>query len=88
MTDATIQLRATVAHAPNAVRLDGFPLLAYAPKQWGEGVRTENNGTPVGSIAEDVAAGLSFAESAEKHGVTEAHARQAYAWAVIHGPEL
>lgn len=42
---------ATVLHKPGAVRLDGFPRLCYAPGQWGPGVRTEDNGTPVADIA-------------------------------------
>jgi hypothetical protein len=36
---------------PNAIKLDAYPLLVFAPEQYGKGIRTEDNGTPVSDIA-------------------------------------
>jgi hypothetical protein len=37
---------------PGSVRLDDYPLLTFAPEQYGKGIRTEDNGTTVAAIAE------------------------------------
>jgi hypothetical protein len=70
----------TVTHA-DGPRLDGFPLLAYAPDYWGPGVRTEDNGSPVAEIA--AAHTGDFATTAKRFKTTERHVRQAIAYAMI-----
>lgn len=77
---------ATVLHKPGAVRLDDYPLLVFAPIQWGQGVRTENNGTPVADIAVAFAeVGGTYAAMAERFGVTEDHVHQALKYALATG---
>lgn len=76
-----IQANFAVAHKPGAPRLDGFPLLAHAPAQWGPGVRTEDNGTPVAHIV--AAHAGDFAATAARFGTTEQHVRQAIAYSLI-----
>lgn len=64
---------ASVAHKPGAVRLDGYPLLTYAPKQWGEGVRTEDKGIPVLAVVSKFAELGSIDAAAEALGTTIDH---------------
>jgi hypothetical protein len=74
---------ATVLHRPVAVKLKGFPLLVYAPTQYGEGVRTEDNGTPVEAIVA-IAAESAVADPdalAGLFGTTRAHIKQALHYA-------
>jgi hypothetical protein len=82
MTDGTL-IHAQVTHKPGALRLDGFPLLVHSPAQWGPGVRTEDNGTPVESIA--AAHAGDFAATATKFGTSEKHVRQAVAYTIAMG---
>ncbi len=85
--DGTL-IHASVEHRPGAIRLDGFPLLTHAPEQWGEGVRTEDNGTPVDAIfaAYHRAPEIDQFESiAVRFGTTEAHVRQAVAYTIANG---
>lgn len=72
-------LQATVAHA-GGPRLDGFPLLACSPEQWGPGVRTEDRGIPVEEIA--AAHAGDFMATAARFGTTEGHVRQAVAYMI------
>ncbi len=76
------QFGLTVTHK-DGPRLDGFPLLAHSPAQWGEGVRTEDRGIPVAEIA--AAHAGDFAATAAKFGTTEAHVRQAVAYHITRG---
>lgn len=71
MNDTTKKVAlATVEHKPGALRLDLYPLLVYAPKQWGEGVRVASNGARATEIAETLAA-AGPAEAVARHfGVT------------------
>lgn len=71
-------------HKPGGVRLDGFPLLAYGPEQWGadKGVHTEDNGTPVHAIATQAATMPDYVELAKHFKTTAEHVRQAIAYAV------
>jgi uncharacterized protein (DUF433 family) len=72
---------AEVLHKPGAVKLDGFPLLAYAPAQHGPGVRTEDVGASVADIATEYAVNPSVGAVAAKYGTTEAHVVDALKYA-------
>jgi hypothetical protein len=80
-----IKLVATTTHPPGAVRLDGFPRLAHAPKQWGEGIRTDDNGTPIVDLIAAVLAGQTFKGAAARFNTTADHAREAFAYGLTHG---
>lgn len=72
-----------VTHRPGSIRLDGFPLLVHAPATWGEGVRTEDNGTSIGDIL--AASGLILPDCealARRFGTSARHVRQALAYAI------
>lgn len=59
--------------AGGTVNLSGYPGLAYAPKQHGEGIRLAHNGKPVEEVAADpelAAAADVFAAHAARHGVS------------------
>jgi hypothetical protein len=81
----TLAADATVLHKPGAVLLTGYPLLVYAPNQYGTGIRTENNGTPVADIAAEVAVNPDYNTVAAKFGVTVDHVAQAVDFAVKAG---
>ena len=72
---------ASVFHRPGAVRLDSFPLLSCSLKQWGEGVRTEDNGTSVAEIYRASVETPDFAELAKRFGTTAPHVIQAIQYA-------
>lgn len=72
---------ARVLHKPGAVRLDDYPLLVYAPDQYGPGICTEDNGTPVADICHALAETPDLDALAERLGTTPAHVRQAVAYA-------
>lgn len=72
---------AEVLHKPGAVRLDAYPLLAYAPTQHGAGVRTEDKGVAVADIATEYAVNPSVDAVAEKFGTTPAHVVDALKYA-------
>lgn len=80
-----MQINANVDHKPDAVRLDGFHLLTYAPEQWGPGVRTEDNGTPVDDIVAAAADEPDRAKVAEAFGTTPEHVKQALAYRMMTG---
>ena len=73
----TIAAVAEVTHKPGAVRLDGFPLLVYAPTQHGAGIRTEDHGIPVADIATKAAEVSDLAVLAAAFGTTVDHVSQA-----------
>ncbi len=77
-----LQFGLSVAHV-GGPRLDGFPLLAHSPEQWGEGVRTEDKGIPIDEIM--AAHAGDFAVTAAKFGTTEGHIRQAVAYHITQG---
>jgi hypothetical protein len=59
-----------------------YPLLVYAPMQWGDFVATEDCGASVRSIADDFSSGDGDVEAiAEAHGTTREHVVQALAFA-------
>jgi uncharacterized protein (DUF433 family) len=72
---------ANVLHKPGAVKLDGFPLLAFSPSQYGPGVRTEDRGVPVEAIATEYAANPDAEAVAAKFGTTAAHVADALKYA-------
>jgi hypothetical protein len=74
-----------VLHKPGAVKLDGYPLLTFAPLQHGAGIRTEDNGTPVSDIADAAAASPDLGTLAAKFGTSEAHVADALKYAVATG---
>lgn len=57
--------------------LSDYYFLTYAPKQWGDGVRTADSGTPVSAIADGLAEGYSAAELAGRYGTTVSAVRDA-----------
>lgn len=85
MKNVKISGTATCLHKPGVELLDGYPHLVFAPLQYGPGIRTENNGTPVADLVNDLALGLSYDAVAEKHGVTHAHIEDAVRYATKAG---
>jgi uncharacterized protein (DUF433 family) len=85
MKNVKISGTATCLHKPGVELLTGYPHLVFAPLQYGPGIRTENNGTPVAAIVDDVAAGLAYEAIAAKHGVTTAHIDDAVRYATKAG---
>jgi len=81
-----LKLGFAVTHKPGAVRLDAYPLLAYAPAQHGPGIRTEDKGIPVADIVAKVAELPSFDALAAHFGTTADHVAQALAYAVEVSP--
>ena len=84
----TVKVKGTVEvlHKPGAVKLDGFPGLCYAPGQWGPGIRTENNGTPVADIATAYSEMSGNTDAvAAKFGVTVDHVVDAVKYAMQAG---
>ena len=49
-----LRFRGLCVHSDRAVDLARYPNLTYAPAQWGDGVRTATQGTPVAEIAKAV----------------------------------
>ena len=90
MSDALIDLshititgQASVLHRPGAVRLDDYPHLVYAPEQYiGKGICTEDNGTSVADIANELAINPDIAAVVAKFATTEAHVRDAIQYAL------
>ena len=81
LKELKLNLRAEVTHKPGAVRLDGYPLLVYAPAQHGPGIRTEDNGTPVADIAVAAAETPDYNVLARKFKTTPEHVEQAIRYA-------
>lgn len=71
----------SVLNKPGAVNLGNYPHLAYAPSQWGPGVRTENNGTPVADIALAFSTHPNAEAVAAQFGVTVDHVNDALRYA-------
>lgn len=80
-----IQGAATALHKPGAVRLDGYPLLTYAPRQHGDRICTEDNGTPVEKIASAAAETPDYEALAKKFKTTPDHVSDAIRYAVEAG---
>jgi uncharacterized protein (DUF433 family) len=68
---------ATVLNKPGAVTLDDYPLLCYAPAQWGPGVRVASNGVEVAAVADALAGGRPAEAVASQFGVTPEEAAEA-----------
>jgi hypothetical protein len=85
MKNVKISGTATCLHKPGVELLAGYPLLVFAPLQYGPGIRTENNGTPVSAIVDELAMGLSYEAVAEKYGVSPAHIEDAVRYATKAG---
>lgn len=95
-----VNAKLEVVHKPGAVRLDGYPLLVYAPLQdshnhpdfakphdptvHGPTIRVENNGTPVSVICQELAVNPDVEAVAAKYSTTAEHVRQAHDYAVAH----
>jgi hypothetical protein len=78
----------SVTAKPGAFKLDHvkYPLLVYAPLQWGPGIRTEDNGTLVHDIAVASSTVTDYDALARQFGTTGEHVRQAIAYALeAHG---
>lgn len=80
--DITLELGATGGEGPD---LTGYPLLVYAPSQHGPGVRLNDNLALVTDIADAYAMESSIHGLAHLFGTTEAHIRQALAYAAATG---
>ena len=87
--DKLVEVNAAVdvTHKPGAVKLEDFPLLAYAPIQHGPGIRTEDNGTPVADLCNALAVNPDVEAVASKFGTTADHVRQAHDYAIAHLPK-
>ena len=70
---------------PGSISLDAYPLLTFAPEQYGKGIRIEDNGTTVAEIAEAFAVQPDAAAVAQKFATTADHDRQAIDYAVQAG---
>lgn len=83
---ATEKLKiAGVAHAENGTQPDppivDFPLLAWAPSQWGNEVYTEDGKASIDQIVESILKLLDFEAVADRYGTTADHVEQAVAYA-------
>jgi len=77
-----------VTAKPGAIKLDHvkYPLLVYAPLQWGPGIRTEDVGALVYDIAVASSTVIDYDVLAAKFATTGEHIRQAIAYALeAHG---
>jgi hypothetical protein len=81
LADSKVRMSTEVLHKPGAVRLDGYPLLVYAPAQHGEGIRTEDVGASVAEICLALAETPDVAAVAVKFRTTPEHVEQALAYA-------
>lgn len=79
-------VEAHVTHKPGAVKLDGFPLLVYAPVQHGDGIRTEDVGATVHDICAKLVELPDLDQVAAHFRTTAEHVRQAAAYALAHIP--
>jgi len=82
--DKLVEVSAKVEtlHKPGVVKLDGFPLLVYSPTQYGPGIRTEDNGTTVADICNELAINPAAESVAAKFATTEDHVIQAHNYAI------
>jgi hypothetical protein len=80
-----VQATANVLHKPGAVRLDGYPCLCFAPKQHGDGVRTEDNGTLVADIATAACETPDYEQLAKRFKTSPAHISDAIRYAAETG---
>jgi hypothetical protein len=76
---------ATVLAKPGAVKLDDYPLLVYAPRQHGDGIRTEDSGAAVAEIATAAAETPDLAALAARFGTTTNHVVDAIRYALDAG---
>ena len=66
-------LTGVAQHRPDAINLQSYPALAYAPLQHGDFVAFARNGKPVGVLASSpavVGAADAIADAADLHGVS------------------
>lgn len=78
---AKVEGVAAVTHKPDARVLEGFPLLVYAPSQWGPGVRLEDCGHAVADIAEAFESDPDADAVAARFGTTAEHVMDAVRYA-------
>jgi hypothetical protein len=81
LPDMEFAVRGEVLHKPGAIRLDNYPLLVYAPTQWGEGIRTEDVGASVEDICLALSEGQGVHDVAKRFETTPAHVVQAAVYA-------
>jgi len=67
---------------PGAVSLDAFPLLAFAPEQYGAGIRTEDKGVSVADIATAYATNPDANAIAAQFATSAAHIADAIRYAI------
>jgi uncharacterized protein (DUF433 family) len=67
---------------PGSVRLDEFPLLVFAPEQFGLGIRTEDKGVSVAQIAEAFAVNPNANAIAAQFATTVDHIADAIRYAI------
>ncbi len=72
---------ATVLHKPNAIRLDAFPKLVYAPRQYGDGIWLEDGKASVRDVAEKAATTPNYLAIAQHFGTSEDHVADAIRYA-------
>jgi uncharacterized protein (DUF433 family) len=72
---------ATATNPRGVPSLADYPLLVHAPKQHGEGIRTEDVGASVDEIAAAYAKKKDAKKIAEQFGTTAAHVEQAVKYA-------
>lgn len=81
----TLSAELSCLHKPGAVRLDGHPLLCYAPARWGPEVRTEDHGVKVSDIVVRYAATPDPETVAAAFGTSPEHVAAAVRYAVACG---
>lgn len=82
LSDLHLTLDLSCLHKPGVLRLDGYPLLVYAPKQWGQGIRTEDRGIMVSDIIVKLSEIPDYRKVATYFQTTEDHIRQAVQYAI------
>jgi len=67
---------------PGSVSLDAYPLLTFAPEQYGKGIRTEDKGVSVAEIAEAFAVNPNIYAIATQFATTVNHVADAIKYSI------
>jgi uncharacterized protein (DUF433 family) len=67
---------------PGSVSLDAYPLLTFAPEQYGKGIRTEDKGVSVVDIATAYATNPNAEAIAAQFAISAAHVADAIRYAI------
>lgn len=87
LSKVKVSVNASVTHKPGSVRLDGYPLLVYAPSQHGPGIWLEDGSASVADVVSAVSETPDYDALASKFKTSGDHVRQAVAYAVAASPD-